>query len=310
MDKFGVKAVVRLTGLNENTLRAWERRYNVVQPERDEAGHRLYSTKDLERLQLLTALVKEGHAIGRISEFQNPVLKKMLKTSLSPQATEIVASEGKTQAYLREIIQALQKFELQRLNQTLQRARFEMGQKEIIMNLVRPLLGEVGMMVNSNQMTISQEHLLSSMLRDFLGNMHQSLSPYDFSSRDAAKRVMLTTREGDLHEFSILMSAILSNLYHCKTYYLGPSMPVTDLADSVTQLRIDTLILGAMPLPPDKEVISLVDYLKVLDRSVPRSVTFCIGGARDMNTSFLRQDRHVILVGSLAEMDQYLSRWV
>lgn len=310
MDKFSVKAVVRLTGLNENTLRAWERRYHVVRPGRDSAGHRLYNSKDVERLQLLTSLVKEGHAIGRLAPLPTGALKKMIKSSLSPQATELKASEGKTQAHLREIIQSLQKFDLQRLNQTLQRARFEMGQKEIIMNLVRPLLGEVGMMVNSKKISISQEHLLSSLLRDFLGNMHQSLSPYDFSSRDAAKRVMLTTREGDLHEFSILMSAILSNLYHCKTYYLGPSMPVVDLAEAVTQLRIDTLILGAMPLPADKEVISITDYLKALDRSLPRSVTFCIGGAKGMNTSFLRQDRHVILVSSLAEMDQFLSSWV
>lgn len=306
MEKFGLKAVVRLTGLNENTLRAWERRYQVVQPERDPSGHRLYTRKDIERLQLLTALVQEGHSIGRIAAIPNANLKKMIQRSLSPQATEIIASEAKTQQLLREIIAALQKFDLHRLNLVLQRTRFEMAQKDIIMNLVRPLLGEVGVMVNAGQLSISQEHLLSSLLRDFLGNMHQSLSPYDFNSRDAAKRVMLTTREGDQHEFSILMSAILSNLYRFKTYYLGPSMPAADLASAITQLRIDVLVLGAMGLPPDQERISIQAYLRALDESVPRSVTFCVGGSPEIRLDYLRKDRRTYLVSSLSEMDQFL----
>ena len=47
-DHYSIKSVCRLTGINENTLRAWERRYGIVIPKRLENGHRSYSEEDLE----------------------------------------------------------------------------------------------------------------------------------------------------------------------------------------------------------------------------------------------------------------------
>jgi DNA-binding transcriptional MerR regulator len=63
--RYPIRAVARLTGLGIDTLRAWERRHNAVTPVRDERG-RLYSGADVKRLQLLSAAVDRGHAIGRL----------------------------------------------------------------------------------------------------------------------------------------------------------------------------------------------------------------------------------------------------
>jgi len=62
-----VAAVVKLTGLSPNTLRTWERRYRAVHPRRDGAGHRVYTTEDVERLRLLKQLSASGESVRRLT---------------------------------------------------------------------------------------------------------------------------------------------------------------------------------------------------------------------------------------------------
>ena len=57
--RYPIRAVSKLTGISVDTLRAWERRYAVVDPERDERG-RLYSDADVERLRLLRQAVERA----------------------------------------------------------------------------------------------------------------------------------------------------------------------------------------------------------------------------------------------------------
>jgi DNA-binding transcriptional MerR regulator len=300
-------AVVRLIGINENTLRAWERRYGAVTPSRDAQGRRFYSDKEVEKIKLLWALVNEGHSIGLIANLSHAKLKSMLSKSLSPQVVELRSGTSNAEKFLTSIISSLEKFNLESLHNSLQRARFEMSIKEIVIDLIKPLMDQVGKMNETEELSIAQEHLLSSLLRDYLGNIHQSLSPYDFASRKNAKSVFITTREGDLHEFNILMASILSNVYQFQTYYLGPNMPVEDLGKSCLRFKPDFLVLGFTHLPTSREIISPQDYLNQLDQMLPRQITFCCGGASEAELSSLSKDRQIIRMKGLFDLDKFFA---
>ena len=62
---YNLKVVIRETGLKADTLRAWERRYGLPQPERTSGGHRLYSQRDIEIIKWLMARQQEGLSISR-----------------------------------------------------------------------------------------------------------------------------------------------------------------------------------------------------------------------------------------------------
>jgi MerR family transcriptional regulator, light-induced transcriptional regulator len=62
---FPIRVVARLTGINPVTIRAWERRYQLVVPERTPGGHRLYSRADVEILRAASRLVDQGLAISQ-----------------------------------------------------------------------------------------------------------------------------------------------------------------------------------------------------------------------------------------------------
>ena len=62
---FNLKVVIRETGLKPDTLRAWERRYGLPDPQRTEGGHRLYTRRDIDMLKWLMARQEEGVSISR-----------------------------------------------------------------------------------------------------------------------------------------------------------------------------------------------------------------------------------------------------
>ncbi|CAN1597966.1 MerR family transcriptional regulator [Pseudomonas sp. B21-028] len=67
-DLFPIREVSRLTGVNPVTLRAWERRYGLIQPTRTESGHRLYSLGDIETVRSILAWIERGVAVSKISK--------------------------------------------------------------------------------------------------------------------------------------------------------------------------------------------------------------------------------------------------
>lgn len=73
---FRIGAVSRQTGVPTDTLRAWERRYQVVAPSRNEGRNRLYSQEDINRLSLLKRLVDSGFAIGTVAALPLELLKE------------------------------------------------------------------------------------------------------------------------------------------------------------------------------------------------------------------------------------------
>lgn len=89
---YRIGAVSRLTGIPTDTLRIWERRYEVVQPERTEKGGRLYTQDDVTRLTMIKTLVDRGHAIGTIARLGGRELRERLAQSGSNHASEMAPS--------------------------------------------------------------------------------------------------------------------------------------------------------------------------------------------------------------------------
>ncbi|CAI8884928.1 MerR family transcriptional regulator, light-induced transcriptional regulator [Pseudomonas sp. IT-P100] len=65
---FPIREVSRLTGVNPVTLRAWERRYGLIQPKRTESGHRLYAMADIERVHSILGWIDRGVAVSKVAK--------------------------------------------------------------------------------------------------------------------------------------------------------------------------------------------------------------------------------------------------
>ena len=63
---YTIGTVSKLTGVGATTLRAWERRYGLIQPVRKESGHRLYTRQHIDQINRITALTQQGMRISQI----------------------------------------------------------------------------------------------------------------------------------------------------------------------------------------------------------------------------------------------------
>lgn len=115
-----IRDVVRLTGVNPVTLRAWERRYGLIQPLRTEGGHRLYSQQDVETLRNIMSWTERGIAVSKVGE----LLER--SRSLAADAAQMAKGSGGQTAsaadpalreWKNDLLQAVATFDESRLEQ-------------------------------------------------------------------------------------------------------------------------------------------------------------------------------------------------
>ncbi len=315
-----VKTVSRLAGLSAHTLRAWERRYGAVTPRRTETGHRLYSQSDVERLKLLVKLVEQGNSIGRIARLQDEELAQLCRSmapergSQSPLLQELERQEQKTDAtagetherigrILEELLDAIPGFELDRVADALTRARQTLSPRDFALEIIAPVLGEVGLRVSHGRMGISQEHLLSSRIRSAL---EAALEQLDRGLRSQPWAVALATAQGDLHEFGSLIGAVLCASHGLRPLFLGPNLPAPDFAEAVRSTRARVALLGTTPLPPGAMPLSYEEYLTRLDSQLPRDCALWLGGRGDIKLGALKLQHEVRAIATLELLDHAL----
>ncbi len=128
---YPIREVSRLTGVNAVTLRAWQRRYGLVQPARTEKGHRLYSEQDILQIGEILSWLERGVSIGQV------------KGLLSEPHSEPVSNHW--QQTLELFSQALLAFNQRKaeaeLNDLLASYPFELVRSRILQPLVERLLG-------------------------------------------------------------------------------------------------------------------------------------------------------------------------
>jgi DNA-binding transcriptional MerR regulator len=308
-EKMNIQAVARLTGLNEHTIRAWEKRYQAITPERADSGRRTYSLVETQRLQLLASLVRRGHSIGTIASLSNEELRNLLQ-SLQPespqQSQQKLRAPGGIDPATQAIITSLHRFELDAMVPQLAKAALRLDIRSFVYGVALPLMREVGLQVDSGKLLIAQEHALSIMLRDQLGQMLKLLN----SDNQEGRRIALATPGGDIHEFGIILSGILAAENGWSVQYLGPNLPPEELAQACRKLAVEVALLGTTPIPTEELKMPWSDYLRTLDAQLPSTVSLWIGGGAAIGGPIprLKLRRGTEWIASLETLESLLIR--
>ncbi|NDA43743.1 MAG: MerR family transcriptional regulator, partial [Gammaproteobacteria bacterium] len=138
--QFTIKAVAQATGLSVETLRAWERRYEVVTPQRDSAGRRTYSAADVARLRLLRTATELGHTISRLARLDEDELAKLVADS----GGQARPGPSRGQSYVERAIDATEHSDPSGVEEVLTSAVALLPPNEVVNTVLVPLVREVG----------------------------------------------------------------------------------------------------------------------------------------------------------------------
>lgn len=289
---YSIKTTARMVDMNSHTIRAWERRYKALDPNRNEANNRReYTKSDVERLSLLARLVKQGHQISHIASLANDILESMLTQAITPESAP--AKPAIENIILSRCLSALENYELALIQTELEGAKNLVSAEQFLTAIAVPLLRDVGTRVYNGTFSIAQEHALSSILRaqlmQTLFNLRNTIAMRAFTRKDQAHglSICLATRDGDLHEFGILAAAIIvANEGHVP-HYFGPNLPAPALADAATAVNADVVIVGNTPSAEPFSEGRQESYLKDLKQKVPDTCQIWWGGHNSVKNSDL-----------------------
>lgn len=261
-----IQAVAERTGLSPHVIRAWERRYGAIEPERSTGRHRLYSEAEVERLNLLNRAIQHGHSIGKVAALPTEELQAMVAGY--PAAG---ARQGNPAAPFREdALAAVRAFDGDALSAVLQRGLLTLGTQGLIMRSIGPLAQEIGELWRAGEVTAAHEHLFTATAKVFLGGLARP-----GATPPQAPRLVVGTPTGQLHELGAVMaSAIAANL-GWRSIYLGPSLPAHELAGAAERNGAAAIALSIV-YPEDDPLLAL--ELTELARLRPPGTRILVGG--------------------------------
>lgn len=269
-----IQVVVRRTGLTADVLRAWERRYGVVEPGRSEGGRRLYSDDDIERLRLLRRATRGGRRISNVAKLSLEALATLVQedereeVKAAPEDEVAVAS---TDVHFNACMAAVERLDARELEGAVNLALVLFGAPVLIDRVASPLLEHVGDLWSRGDVKPAHEHLVSAVLHRVLGRVLEAADP-----RGAGPGIVVTTPAGQHHEFGALFAAATAASEGWRVTYLGPDLPADDIATAVRTTGADAL---AMSLVLALKEPDLASELRELRLKLPPTVPVVLGGA-------------------------------
>jgi DNA-binding transcriptional MerR regulator/methylmalonyl-CoA mutase cobalamin-binding subunit len=275
--RFKINAVSELTGVSQDVLRIWERRYGAVTPVRTSGGTRLYSDTDIWRFTLLRRGVAKGYSIGRIVKLSNEELEKLQrKAPVAPDVSDPhAASVGK-------FINCIAEMKFEDAYAVLAKAVDTFPPRELIEKVFGPILTEIGTYWQHGEFGVAEEHLASNVLRAVLISIDGVKQ-----SSNADHSIVLATPAGERHELGLMLAAISAALKNWRVVYLGLETPAEEIARTVRLTASD--IVGLSVMGPHNDLTH--GELTKLDLFLPAETVVIIGGGgarhyQELLTSF------------------------
>jgi DNA-binding transcriptional MerR regulator len=296
----------KISGVGVHTIRAWEKRYKALVPNRDSSGHRTYTKTDIEKLMLLSELCLLGYTISKVAKYDISELKLLLKdlgkSEISLDSPEFnlikeknsIDPSGSTSI----LLFALRAYKLDVVNLELSKLKTMVNAKEMALSLLLPLAQELAELKSSGVYTAVQEETAVSLLR-----FHAGLALYRPNERKEKNsiNVIIAGLETHSNEINLLMAGLLSNYYGFNYNFLGHSLSVESIVESANFLNVHMIIINAHSLSP------VQSFVEKLIAKGPTNFNLLIFGKIDLNFERIPTKR-VKICRSIDELDEYLSQ--
>ncbi|WP_409301426.1 MerR family transcriptional regulator [Peribacillus sp. SCS-155] len=227
--KYNIKAVSKLLGIQPGTLRAWERRYQIIAPVRNESGHRLYTEDHVKTLKWLTNKINQGFTISQAVN--------LLESSSNHQNEDEINTdiEGDQTAQLAAaILESLLQFNETKAHMLLNQAFSFYTIEKAVTDIVGSILVQIGHLWESGKITSAHEHFATSILRARI-----SFIMHTIPANNLLPKAVAVCAPGEWHELGLIIFTIFLRRKGMEVIYLGPS-----IAEEDVHVVIDTVKPG------------------------------------------------------------------
>ena len=223
--------LARRSGVSPDLLRAWERRYGLLEPTRTAAGYRLYSAEDEARVRSMQARLAEGLSAAEAAQ-------------LARQATAIPGSNGAPADLAGVLWAALDDFDDAGAQAAFDRLVATFSTDAVVQTAVLPYLRLLGQRWRDGDASVAQEHFASGLLRARLLGLARGWD------RGTGPRALLACPPGERHDLGLILLGLAVRDRGWRVTFLGPDTPIKTLAAAADRLAPDVVVLSSLAREP------------------------------------------------------------
>lgn len=225
----------RRTGVSADLIRAWERRYDLLDPARTDSGYRLYGPDDVGRLRLMQHYLDRG-----LPAAQAAGLVHRVQTAAFDSNPGVPA--GDVRKAVRVLRESLERFDDAPADRILERLLGVFASGAVLRDVVLPYLQGLGERWAAGKVTVAQEHFASSFLEGWMLSMARGWG------QSGRRRVMLACVPGERHVLGLVAFGLAMRDLGWRITYLGADMPVPAIEHAADAVAPDVIVLaGSLP---------------------------------------------------------------
>ena len=267
-----IAVVSERTGLSQDVLRIWERRYRAVAPTRTAGGERLYSDADVERLRLLDAAVAAGRRIGRVATLPTSDLAELVADDRAAKDRRATAPPGSDAGvtFIELALERIRNLNARGLEELLRRTAAVIGTPAFLEQSVMPLLREIGDRWHDGRLSIAEEHMASAIIEAFVvGAIQTMVVP------DGAPSVLVATPSGSRHVIAAALVGAAASAEGWRPVFLGGDLPAAEIARAAIAGNALAVALSVVYADDLRETLG---ELRQLRERLPGHVPLIVGG--------------------------------
>jgi MerR family transcriptional regulator, light-induced transcriptional regulator len=288
--QFTIKTVSKQTGILPVTIRAWERRFHLLTPQRADNRYRMYSERDVVLLKWIQASLKRGISISKAvislkANLDNGVLPDI---ALEPAPTIEAGQAQPPSIYAQRLYKALIIHDDAEADNILQAAHSIFDLVIVFERVIIPCMFEIGEAWRMGNLSITSEHMASSFIKAKLMSLLNA-----YPNRRNPPVILVGCAPFEQHEIGTLMMAILLRRSGQRVEYLGTDVPLDDLLDYARREHPAMILLSASI---EQNALELVGFEKRLKALKPAPL-FAYGGSCFNRNPILQEKVQGIFLG-------------
>jgi MerR family transcriptional regulator, light-induced transcriptional regulator len=271
---YNMKAMEQQTNISAATLRAWERRYGLVEPKRTASGYRLYSDRDVALLRWVRRQMSDGLTISRVvaiiesfKSSEEPIWIDTDDSAPSPFSQDVPMPPGD---FVLPLYQSLISLDTEKADEIIEKAFAMYTMTTVCVDLMVPTLVEIGEAMHNGVISISTEHFASAYLRGRLYGLFRI-----YPHHPEMPMIMIGCAPSEQHEIGALIFALILRQHGYNVIYLGQDVPVDDIVRTALQERP---VMVCMSANSYNTAIQLRHVHAELTKAGTNSPLFCYGG--------------------------------
>jgi MerR family transcriptional regulator, light-induced transcriptional regulator len=263
---YTIKYLETISGIKAHTIRIWEKRYKMLQPNRTSTNIRFYDDAHLKKILNVAALLDSGYKISKIAKLTDKQIGEEIKKCMDKAAD----AHDLSSFLVNELIISSLNFDKFHFEKTFNTGILKMGFHKTVEYVLFPTLKKIGVLWQSEEINPAQEHFFSSMVKQKLFSAIDGVPEPEHS----LVKCVLYLPEDEDHEIGLLYFNYILLKGGIKTIYLGTRMPIQNIFESEKLIKPTHIIFFIIKLLPLDEVEK---YIKSVAEYFPRQKIILCG---------------------------------